>query len=38
HKKHCDPYKDEKIPDAPKDLVAELSRRYIMLYEIITGE
>lgn len=35
---HCDPYKDEKIPDAPKDLVAELSRRYIMLYEIITGQ
>lgn len=35
---HCDPYKDEKIPDAPRELVAELSRRYIMLFEIITGQ
>ena len=36
--KNCDPYKDETIPDAPKDLVLELSRRYIMLYEMITGQ
>jgi len=36
--KQCDPYKDEVIPDAPKDLVCELSRRYISLYEMITGE
>jgi phosphoribosylaminoimidazole-succinocarboxamide synthase len=35
---HCDPYKDEVIPDAPKDLVCELSRRYISLYEMITGK
>lgn len=35
---NCDPYKDEVIPDAPKDLVVELSRRYIKLYEIITGK
>lgn len=35
---NCDPYKDEVIPDAPKDLVVELSRRYIKLYEMITGE
>ncbi len=34
---NCDPYKDEVIPDAPKDLVVELSRRYIKLYETITG-
>ena len=33
---HCDPYKDETIPDAPRDLVLELSRRYIQLYEMIT--
>jgi len=33
----CDPYKDEVLPDAPKDLVMELSRRYISLYEMITG-
>ena len=34
---NCDPYNDEKIPDAPKELVVELSRRYIQLYETITG-
>eukprot|EP00521_Asterionellopsis_glacialis_P011699 CAMPEP_0195309076 /NCGR_PEP_ID=MMETSP0707-20130614/38556_1 /TAXON_ID=33640 /ORGANISM="Asterionellopsis glacialis, Strain CCMP134" /LENGTH=468 /DNA_ID=CAMNT_0040373371 /DNA_START=40 /DNA_END=1446 /DNA_ORIENTATION=- len=33
---NCDPYKDEVIPDAPRDLVLELSRRYISLYEMIT--
>ncbi len=37
-KDHCDPYKDEKLPDAPADLVAELSRRYIEIYELITGK
>lgn len=35
--KQCDPYKDEIIPDAPKDLVCELSRRYISLFEMITN-
>jgi phosphoribosylaminoimidazole-succinocarboxamide synthase len=35
---NCDPYKDEEIPDAPKELVLELSRKYILLYEIITSE
>ena len=35
---NCDPYNDEVLPEAPKDLVCELSRRYIMLYEMITGE
>jgi phosphoribosylaminoimidazole-succinocarboxamide synthase len=34
---HCDPYNDEVLPDAPRDLVLELSRRYITLYEMITG-
>jgi len=34
--KHCDPYKDDVLPHAPKDLVVELSRRYISLYEMIT--
>jgi len=34
---NCDPYNDETLPDAPDDLVIELARRYIMLYEIITG-
>lgn len=35
-KDNCDPYKDETLPEAPKDLVTELSRRYITLYEMIT--
>jgi singapore isolate B (sub-type 7) whole genome shotgun sequence assembly, scaffold_11 len=26
------------LPEAPADLVDELSRRYIELYELITGE
>lgn len=34
---HCDPYLDEVIPEAPKELVVELSKRYITLYELITG-
>lgn len=34
----CDPYKDEVLPEAPAELVVELSRRYIMVYEILTGE
>ncbi len=33
----CDPYKDP-IPKVPQDLIVELSRRYVMLYEIITGQ
>ena len=36
--KNCDPYKDEVLPDAPKDLVVELSRRYISLYEMISSK
>jgi phosphoribosylaminoimidazole-succinocarboxamide synthase len=36
-KDHCDPYGDAILPDAPTDLVAELSRRYIQMYEQITG-
>jgi phosphoribosylaminoimidazole-succinocarboxamide synthase len=34
---HCDPYHDAELPPAPDDLVIELSRRYIFLYEKITG-
>lgn len=37
-REHCDPYKDEILPEAPAELVNELSRRYIMLYEMITGD
>ncbi len=36
--KNCDPYNDEELPEAPDDLVVELSARYILLYELITGE
>ena len=35
---NCDPYNDETLPEAPEELVAELSSRYIYLYETITGE
>lgn len=35
---HCDPYNDKVLPEAPIELVAELSRRYIMLYEKITQQ
>ena len=37
-KDNCDPYKDETLPNAPSELVVELSARYIHLYEMITGE
>ncbi|HTR18845.1 MAG TPA: phosphoribosylaminoimidazolesuccinocarboxamide synthase [Candidatus Paceibacterota bacterium] len=36
-KEHSDPYKDEKLPEAPPELVEELSKRYIRMYEQITG-
>ena len=35
---HCDPYNDPELPQAPDDLVVELSSRYIQLFEMITGE
>jgi phosphoribosylaminoimidazole-succinocarboxamide synthase len=35
---HCDPYQDKVLPEAPQDLVLELSKRYIRLYEMITGK
>lgn len=37
-KEHSDPYKHKEMPKAPEELVIELSRRYIMLYEKITGQ
>lgn len=36
-KSQCDPYTAEVLPEAPKELVSELSWRYIVLYETITG-
>ena len=37
-RERCDPYKDAELPAAPDELIAELSWRYICLYETITGE
>ncbi len=37
-KDNCDPYNDPTLPEAPKDLIAELSRRYIEIYETMTGK
>lgn len=37
-KANCDPYKVATLPEAPIDLVAELSHRYIEIYEKITGK
>jgi len=34
---NCDPYKDATLPEAPQELVEELSHRYIQIYEQITG-
>lgn len=36
-KENCDPYKDAELPPAPQELVDELSRRYIQMYEQLTG-
>jgi len=36
-KENCDPYNDPKLPKAPKELIVELSIRYIQLFEQITG-
>ena len=35
-RENCNPYEDDVLPPAPDDLVIELSRRYIYLYETIT--
>jgi phosphoribosylaminoimidazole-succinocarboxamide synthase len=36
-KDNSDPYNDKVLPEAPSELVEELSRRYIRMYEQITG-
>jgi phosphoribosylaminoimidazole-succinocarboxamide synthase len=36
-KEHSDPYKDDRLPEAPADMVEEMSNRYIRMYEQITG-
>ncbi len=37
-KEHCDPYNDAVLPEAPPEMVEELSRRYIEIYEQLTGK
>lgn len=37
-KDNCDPYKDATLPEAPEELVEEMSRRYIEMYEQITEQ
>ncbi len=37
-RENCDPYNDPELPPAPVELVVELTRRYIEIYEMITGE
>jgi phosphoribosylaminoimidazole-succinocarboxamide synthase len=37
-KDHCDPYKDAVLPEAPQDLIDELSRRYQTIYHDITED
>jgi len=35
---HCDPYKDAALPDAPAEMVEELSRRYAEIFHQLSGE
>lgn len=37
-KQNCDPYKDAVLPEAPADMIEEMSRRYMSLYEQLTGQ
>lgn len=34
---NCDPYQVAELPQVPDEVIAELSRRYVLLYELITG-
>lgn len=36
-REHCDPYRDAVLPPAPPELVEELSRRYVAIYEQMTA-
>ena len=36
-KENSDPYRDENLPPAPRELITELAKRYILLCEKITG-
>jgi phosphoribosylaminoimidazole-succinocarboxamide synthase len=36
-KEHCDPYHDAILPEAPEDLIRNLSEKYIKIYEETSG-
>lgn len=35
---HCDPYNDKTLPEAPADMVRELSNRYAGIFNRLTGD
>jgi phosphoribosylaminoimidazole-succinocarboxamide synthase len=35
---HCDPYRDKVLPEAPAEMVRELSNRYAAIFQQLTGE
>lgn len=36
-KERCDPYADEVLPEAPEEMRVELARRYVEIYEKLSG-
>ena len=36
-REHSDPYKDATLPEAPPELIAEMTRRYLDIYERLSG-
>jgi phosphoribosylaminoimidazole-succinocarboxamide synthase len=37
-KENCDPYKDAVLPEAPEEMITELSKRYIHIFEQLTKQ
>lgn len=37
-KENCEPYKDKELPDAPEEMRLELARRYVEIYEKLSGQ
>lgn len=35
---HSDPYNDKNLPEAPPELIAKLAQKYIIAFEMITGQ
>ncbi|HSX45218.1 MAG TPA: phosphoribosylaminoimidazolesuccinocarboxamide synthase [Candidatus Saccharimonadales bacterium] len=38
YQEHSDPYNDETMPEPPPDVIEEMSRRYVQVYERLTGK